>query len=489
MALTENKTWQFLQEHNLLNELIKGYYGIEVEAHRTTITGELSREPHPTNFGSRKFHPYMQTDYSETQTELVTEPATSFDEARYRLQQLQWVLRDALQPSENIWPISMPPKLSAADLEWLDTTFKRPWVSDYRDWLTDKYGSTHAIMTGPHVNFSLSHVLVDALFEASPETDKVTFINQLYFKVGQAINAHRWLFIYLFGASPYNFNDNDSRIPNDLRQPARSIRSSQYGFSNDADIDLAYDETLDALFHKMNAYIDAGQLHSDHEFYGTVRFKGVGARADVMTYGTQYLEIRVLDTDPFNPAGISDNALNLIQLLTMLFTVEDRKYTSKDMHAYAKLANEVALQAPDEPLPAALKAEAKDIVEAVSHLAESFGMRFNDGMSLLAERILNPAKTPAAMLVAKAGDKASQLAWAVETAKQNQEMFHVKQAALADEIFGDKDLMSTHIQALQLGLNVLAYSSTELKLKFNDHTEIVTQPTDLTQLFPEINNA
>lgn len=49
---------------------------------RVNQDGKLAQTPHPQAFGSRNFHPTIQTDFSEQQLELITPIATSTKEAR-----------------------------------------------------------------------------------------------------------------------------------------------------------------------------------------------------------------------------------------------------------------------------------------------------------------------------------------------------------------------------------------------------------------------
>ena len=171
MAENQLEIGKLVAENDLYHELLGGRFGIEIEEHRVTEEGRLSRRVYPDTLGPRATHPYLQTDYSETQSEIVTEPATSFEMARDLLLQLQWVLRDHMAENETIWPLSMPPRLTPDDLQWVDETFDRPWISEYRDWLTDKYGSTHEIITGLHLNYSLPESLLEKLFALSDETE------------------------------------------------------------------------------------------------------------------------------------------------------------------------------------------------------------------------------------------------------------------------------------------------------------------------------
>ena len=482
MAENHLEIGKLIAENNLYRELSGGQFGIEIEQHRVTAEGRLSRRTYPASLGSRTTHPYLQTDYSETQSELVTEPVGSFEAARDFLLQLQWVMRDHMSGSETIWPLSMPPKLTADDLQWVDETFDRPWMQDYRDWLAKKYGSTHEIITGLHLNYSLPETLLEKLFALSDEADYVTFKNAVYFKLAQQIAAHRWLFVYLFGAAPFSMNDTDSRVPR-MDQPVRSIRTSQFGFANDGNIRVDYATNLADHFNQIKTHIARGELFSNHEFYGTVRFKGREDYDDMLQHGVEYLELRILDADPFDPAGISENALNLIHLLLLHFVMSDREYSATELIQSDSLANQIALQRPVSPLPN--KADAMTIMSEISQLADHFGMRFNDGLSLVAERILTPAKTPAARIIATAGTPEALQEWATELGNQRYELFRTEHDAQFAALFGTGQFAKLVAEAMVVGIRVKNWTRTDLTLAVDDHEETIQVPVPLATLFPE----
>ena len=77
------------REHLLLL-LSQFKFGIEIEEHRIQLsTGTLSKQTHPKNFGSRKFNSHFQTDFSESQEELITAPHPSSEKALEQLYELQ----------------------------------------------------------------------------------------------------------------------------------------------------------------------------------------------------------------------------------------------------------------------------------------------------------------------------------------------------------------------------------------------------------------
>ena len=61
---------QLLQHANSDLPLLQANFGLERESLRINKTDHrLAQTPHPTVLGSRQFHPYIQTDYSESQME------------------------------------------------------------------------------------------------------------------------------------------------------------------------------------------------------------------------------------------------------------------------------------------------------------------------------------------------------------------------------------------------------------------------------------
>lgn len=107
-------------------------FGIEIEEHRVQLsTGTLSKQTHPKKFGSKKFNSHFQTDFSESQEELITAPHPSSEKALEQLYELQMILAQSLQNDELICPLSMPPHLNSNDINYLLTHFERSWYQDY----------------------------------------------------------------------------------------------------------------------------------------------------------------------------------------------------------------------------------------------------------------------------------------------------------------------------------------------------------------------
>ena len=65
---------QIIKQHHLELLFQQGSFGIEKESQRVYADGSIVTSPHPKAFGNRRFHPYIQTDFAESQLELVTPP-------------------------------------------------------------------------------------------------------------------------------------------------------------------------------------------------------------------------------------------------------------------------------------------------------------------------------------------------------------------------------------------------------------------------------
>ena len=61
--------------------ILQATFGLERESLRIGKDHRIAQTDHPACLGSRSFHPYIQTDYSEAQLELITPIAHSTKEA------------------------------------------------------------------------------------------------------------------------------------------------------------------------------------------------------------------------------------------------------------------------------------------------------------------------------------------------------------------------------------------------------------------------
>jgi len=88
-------------------KLLQGTFGIERETLRIDGNGNLALTKHPEVFGDKIKHPYITTDFSESQIELITPPLKSIEKAYKALNALYDITAMELK-DEYLWPNSMP---------------------------------------------------------------------------------------------------------------------------------------------------------------------------------------------------------------------------------------------------------------------------------------------------------------------------------------------------------------------------------------------
>ena len=71
---------QIIKQHHLELLFQQGSFGIEKESQRVHADGSIVTSLHPKAFGNRRFHPYIQTDFAESQLELVTPPMKKLED-------------------------------------------------------------------------------------------------------------------------------------------------------------------------------------------------------------------------------------------------------------------------------------------------------------------------------------------------------------------------------------------------------------------------
>jgi glutamate--cysteine ligase len=309
--------------------------GIEKESLRAHPDGRLATTPHPALLGSPLTHPHITTDFSESQLELITGAHTSVERTLEELTHIHQVVYRAIG-EEILWCASMPCNLPPDD----EIPLGRYGKSNvgraktvYRMGLGYRYGRPMQTISGIHYNWSLP---------------KRT--NDDYFALVRNFRRNAWLLFYLFGASPAvcesfvkgrapgrdgNPNHGLQRLaPGTLYLPyATSLRMGRLGYQSDAQSSLSvsynsladYGASLyDALTTPYPAYEKIGLrdgngeyrqlatslLQIENEFYGKIRPKrriqpGERPLHALRQRGVEYVEVRLMDLDPFSPIGIT----------------------------------------------------------------------------------------------------------------------------------------------------------------------------------------
>jgi glutamate--cysteine ligase len=192
-------------------------------------------------------------------------------------------------------------------------------------------------ISGIHYNWSLPGVSSEA-----------------YFGLIRNFRRHAFLLLYLFGASPAVCSSFVAGRQHELQKLAAntmymphgtSLRMGRLGYQSDAQASLAvsynslegYAASLaDALTRPYPAYAAVGirnpggdynqlgdtLLQIENEFYGTIRPKRViypGERPlhALRERGVEYIEVRLMDLDPFVPAGIKAESMDFLDVFLL----------------------------------------------------------------------------------------------------------------------------------------------------------------------------
>jgi glutamate--cysteine ligase len=327
-------------------------HGIEREALRVTNEGHLATAPHPVFLGGKLTHPKVTTDFSESQLELITPVHQSPAAALNELDEVHRYIYSGLQ-DEKLWAASMPCVLKADNdipLAYFGESNLGRLKKTYRNGLGYRYGRGMQTICAVHYNFSFPDNFLDWLHTAEQSTETTSeFRNRRYFDLMRNFRRYSWLLTYLFGASPAVCNSflkgkQHSLIPFDeataFLPNATSLRSGNLGYQSNTqaeNINICYNglenyvSTLaNAICTKHQPYKDIGLLvdheyrqvntsilQSEAEFYSSIRAKRVPDRGEnfltcLLDKGVQYIEVRLLDVNPYLPLGIDEQQIKFL---------------------------------------------------------------------------------------------------------------------------------------------------------------------------------
>ena len=366
------KIQHLIKQHHLGLLFRQGSFGFEKESQRVHADGSIVTTPHPKSFGSRSYHPYIQTDFAESQLELITPPNKKVEDSLRWLSAIHEVVLRSLPDDEYIFPLSMPAGLPPAEkikVAQLDD----PADVAYREHLVKSYGTYKQMVSGIHYNFQLNADLIQTLFKAQSEYQSaVEFQNDLYLKMAKNFLRYQWILLYLLSATPIvdknYFKDGISPLkPN---QYVRSLRSSQYGYVNAPEIIVSYD-SVEKYVETLEHWVAEGKLIAEKEFYSNVRLRGAKKAREFLDNGIQYLEFRLFDLNPFEPYGINLEDAKFIHhfILLMIWMDETADQQAVEL-GKARLA-EVAWEDPRSQT--AYRAEGEAILNQLLIMLEQIG--------------------------------------------------------------------------------------------------------------------
>ena len=157
------KLQQWVKQYQLGLLFQQGQFGLEKESQRIDDKGNIVTTPHPRVFGNRSYHPYIQTDFAESQLELITPPNAKLEDSLRWLSAIHEVVQRSLPENEYIFPFSMPAGLPPEN-EIQEAQLDKQEDVEYREHLSKQYGKYKQMVSGIHYNFQLSPEFVKAVF-------------------------------------------------------------------------------------------------------------------------------------------------------------------------------------------------------------------------------------------------------------------------------------------------------------------------------------
>jgi len=319
--------------------------GVEKESLRALASGALALTPHPAALGAPLTHPHITTDYSESQLELITGVHADAESCLAQLTEIHQFVYRTMAPlgDERLWVGSMPcglPTDETIPLGRYGSSNIGRAKSVYRMGLGHRYGRRMQTISGIHYNWSLPGLS-----------------NEEYFGLIRNFRRHSFLLLWLFGASPalcgsfvagreHGLVPLAPDAPHTLHLPhATSLRMGRLGYQSDAQAKLAvsynslesYAASLHGALTQPYAPYEAigirnlgGEynqlattlLQIENEFYGTIRPKRVIRTGErplhaLRERGVEYVEVRCMDLDPFEPVGINAMTMRFIDIFLL----------------------------------------------------------------------------------------------------------------------------------------------------------------------------
>jgi glutamate--cysteine ligase len=356
--------------------------GIEKESLRVRPDGQLALTPHPAALGSALTHPHITTDFSESQLELITGALHGTDACLAELTQIHQVTCAAIG-DELLWGSSMPCNLPGDDAipigQYGRSNIGRA-KSVYRMGLANRYGRRMQAISGIHYNWSLPGL-------GTAE----------YFSLIRNFRRHGWLLFYLFGASPavcssfvaghkYSGHGLRELKPGTLYLPhATTLRMGRLGYQSEAQDSIAanfndletYGKVLEeAMTRTWPAYekigirnkdataasggtdgyqqLSTALLQIENEFYGKIRPKrrirsGERPLHALRERGVEYVEVRLMDLDPFAAIGITAPVCRFLDVFLLHCLLSDSPPDTPDEIATIGRNQEVVAARGREP--------------------------------------------------------------------------------------------------------------------------------------------
>lgn len=346
--------------------------GLEKEGLRVDANGHIAQTPHPQALGSKLTHPHITTDYSEALLEYITPVYSEPREALAFLSDLHTFTYHHLN-NEWIWPGSMPSRLSGNEsvpIADYGSSNVGTMKHVYRKGLDVRYGRIMQAIAGVHYNVSLPEDMWHALREMEKATNIPfnDYRSTRYFGMIRHFRRHSWLLLYLFGASPAIDKSflPEGKVPEKLQSLsddtyfapyATTLRMSDLGYQNKVQSQLkicfnSLSNYVNTLRHAISSpwpdyeklgvktgeewhQLNANILQIENEYYSDIRPKRVAKHNETPSQalearGVEYIEVRCLDLNPFDPLGVTETQMRFVDTFLMWCLLSDSPWISDE---------------------------------------------------------------------------------------------------------------------------------------------------------------
>lgn len=429
--------------------LLSRRVGLEKETLRIDAKGKIAQTDHPNSLGSALCNGQITTDFSEALLEMVTPPCATAGQALDHMVGIHQFILPRLSEGEGLWNTSMPCVLDGDDsirIGQYGCSHNGIMKHVYRRGLGLRYGRRMQAIAGIHFNYSMpeqSWPIWQQLHNYTNESVHSVQTNG-YFHMTRNLMRIGWLVPYLFGASPAicqtflpSGADSDLATLNKHTRFAphgTSLRMGEIGYryKEDAPIDLSvrhdnFENYLNDIYNHVTsvhgAYEAAGVVNKDglhqqlsanrlqieNEYYSSVRPKQIPKKGEMPLLalrrtGVRYLELRSVDVNLYDPAGMHIEQLAMLELL-MLFawladspplSQEDMDTNKRNVQTVAHRGREPGLTLTHNKTPVKLLDWGESILESLQPIAQ--WMDENEGNAVVDNLYQNSLKQQIAKL-------------------------------------------------------------------------------------------
>lgn len=455
-------------------------HGIEKESLRVDPNGHLAHTPHPAALGSALTHATITTDFSEALMEFITPVFNNPQDSVGFLSDLHSYTYAKMPREELLWTSSMPCVIGKDEeipLAQYGSSNVGKLKTLYRLGLSHRYGRSMQTIAGIHYNFSLPDEfwkLYRSVLGSQQSLQE--FKNEHYFRLIRNFRRHSWLLLYLFGASPAlcksfvqskpghgleDFDEYSYYAPF-----ATSLRMGDLGYTSKAQAGLhisynSLEEYATGLLNAIRipyepyaqiktddgspAQLNTSILQIENEFYSTIRPKRVthsGIRPVRMLreQGVEYIEVRLLDLNPFLPVGIDEEEIHFLNGFLLFCLLRESPPSDRgeyreidgNLQAVVRRGRDPSLRLQQHGQPRALPDWAREILGQVESIAAMLDEVNETSVHRKATRsqmakVQDPELTPSAKVLRRMREmKTSYFRFAMNQSLANSDYFRAR---------------------------------------------------------------